>query len=166
MSSTRGNNAQGTDARGKDARGKDARGNDARGNDARGNDARGNDARGNDARGNDVQGEAVHGQAITFSPAIQGTDDLVTSKLRFLRELLEDDSFEVQRHRENILFLIHYYENGGEPPPRGQRMWLVDGKVVNQKPVFPPMGSAIWPEEGPFPQQLGQSFRQSSPSAF
>jgi len=118
--------------------------------------------RGKDAKGNDAQGEAAHRQAITFSPAIQGTDDLVTRKLRFLRQLLEDDSYEVQRHRENILFLIHYYENGGEPPTPGQRMWLVDGKVVDQKPVFPAMGSAIWPEEGPFPQQLGQS----RPSAF
>ena len=137
-----------------------------RANNAQGNDAQGNDAQGNDARGKDAKGEAAHGQAITFSPAIQGTDDLVTLKLCFLRRLLENDSYEVQRHRENILFLIHYYENGGEPPPRGQTMWLVDGKVVDQKPVFPVMGSAIWPEEGPFPQQLGQSFRQSSPSAF
>jgi hypothetical protein len=85
---------------------------------------------GKDAQGKDAQGEATHGQAIRFSPAIQGTEDLVTLKLHFLRQLLGDDSYEVQRHRENILFLIHYYENGGEPPTPGQRMWLVDGKSL------------------------------------
>ena len=121
----------------------------------------GKGAQGKDAQGKDLQGEAAHGQAIKFSPAIQGTEDLVTLKLHFLRQLLEDNSYEVQRHRENILFLIHYYENGGAPPPRGQTMWLVDGKIVDQMPTWA-KGSAIWPEEGPFRQQLGQS----SPSAF
>jgi len=61
----------------------------------RGKEVKRKDAKGNDTQGNNTKGEAAHRQAITFSPAIQGTDDLVTLKLCFLRRLLENGSYEV-----------------------------------------------------------------------
>jgi hypothetical protein len=64
-----------------------------------------------------------------------------------LHQALEDNSpFSFPRQRKNIEFLIHYYENGGEVPPPGQVMWLLDGKVVGEMPRELPEGSAMWRE--------------------
>ncbi|KAK1762911.1 hypothetical protein QBC33DRAFT_550947 [Phialemonium atrogriseum] len=88
-------------------------------------------------------------QPLCFSPAIQGHFDLVAFKLKLMREALEDNVMVWQRHRKNILFLIDYYENGGEVPPPGKTMWIFDGKVVDQPPTPPwPVTSAAWAEEG------------------
>jgi hypothetical protein len=85
------------------------------------------------------------GQAITFAPACIGTSIVDAEfKLRYLRELLKDESLQFQR--KNIEFLIHYYENGGKVPPLGQTIWLLDGKVVNKMPEKVSKGSAMWAE--------------------
>jgi hypothetical protein len=85
------------------------------------------------------------GQAITFAPACIGTSIVDAEfKLRYLREVLEDESLQFQR--KNIEFLIHYYENGGKVPPLGQTMWLLDGKVVDKMPEKVSKGSAMWAE--------------------
>jgi hypothetical protein len=85
------------------------------------------------------------GQATTIAPAYIGTSTINAEfKLRYLRELLKDESAQFQR--KNIEFLIHYYENGGEIPPPGQTMWLLDGKVVDKMPEKVSKGSAMWAE--------------------
>jgi hypothetical protein len=85
------------------------------------------------------------GQAITFAPACIGTSIVDPEfKLRYLREVFEDESLQFQR--KNIEFLIHYYENGGKAPPLGQTMWLLDGKVVDKMPEKVSKGSAMWAE--------------------
>jgi hypothetical protein len=85
------------------------------------------------------------GQAIVFAPACIGTSIVDAEfKLRYLREVLKDESLQFQR--KNIEFLIHYYENGGKVPPLGQTMWLLDGKVVDKMPEKVSKGSAMWAE--------------------
>ena len=86
------------------------------------------------------------GQSITFAPACIGTS-IVNEEymLRCLRKELKDES--LQDQRKNIEFLIRYYENGGKIPAPGQTIWLLDGKVVDKKPMEIPEGSVVWAEE-------------------
>jgi hypothetical protein len=74
----------------------------------------------------------------------------VESKLRYLRKVLEEDAFQ----RKNIELLIHYYQNGGEVPPPGQVMWLLDGEFVDEIPEKVSEGSAAWAEAACGPRQL------------
>jgi hypothetical protein len=99
------------------------------------------------------------GQPITFAPACIGTSIVDAEfKLGYLRKMLEDESFQSQRQRKNIEFLIHYYENGGKVPPPGQTMWLLDGKVVDKMPEKISEGSAMWAEEVCLPLTLTNSY--------
>jgi hypothetical protein len=87
------------------------------------------------------------GRSVTFAPAPAciGTSIVDAKfKVRYLRKALEDESLQFQR--KNIEFLIHYYENGGELPPPGQTMWLLDGEVIDKMPEGIPKGSALWAE--------------------
>lgn len=72
--------------------------------------------------------------------------DVVALKLDCYREKLEDESVISRRHHKNFEFLIHYYENGGKPPPSGKFMWILDGKIIDKPPEKIPEGSALWPE--------------------
>ena len=97
----------------------------------------------------------AQGQAITFAPATIGTSIVDAEfKLGYLRKALDDGSIQSQRQRKNIEFLIHYYENGGNVPPPGQTMWLLDGKVIDKMPEKIPEGSTVWAEEVCLPLTL------------
>jgi|SRR5271170_2804607 len=87
---------------------------------------------------------STQSQVTTISLADLGTQKEIEFRIQSLRRDLEDETLAFQR--KNIEFLIHYYENGGKIPPRGQIMWLLDGKVVDKMPetVFRP--SALWAE--------------------
>ena len=60
-------------------------------------------------------------QGITFAPVCIRTFIVDAEfKLRYLRDVLKDESLQFQR--KNIEFLIHYYENGGKVHPLGKTM--------------------------------------------
>lgn len=85
------------------------------------------------------------GQDTTPSPApamhptlsAPAAAERVAVKLDFFRRTLADPPHYMEPHRANLLFLVKYYENGGEEPAPGESRWIMDGEILDSEPTFP-----------------------------
>lgn len=107
----------------------------------------------------EVLAQALQGLLVTMAEQRPGQsaatvqDRLVAFKLDALRKLLDPaavsvgfDPRDVPLQRKNIEFVIKYYENGGQIPSQGQYMYILDGQLVDKRPVPVPEGSILWVE--------------------
>lgn len=67
----------------------------------------------------------------------------IASKLRAYKEWVINPPFPMEYHRENLLFLIDHYENGGSLPPFGQTRWVQQGKLLDHKPTEPTTAATL-----------------------
>lgn len=44
-----------------------------------------------------------------------------------------DLPYNKEYHRDNLLFLVRYYENGGEEPAPVESRWIMDGKILDSE---------------------------------
>jgi hypothetical protein len=67
----------------------------------------------------------------------------IAIRLDSYRKILADRPSYMESNRDNILFLLRYYENGGEEPAPGETRWIMDGKILDYKPTFPTPSPAL-----------------------
>ncbi|OAA60455.1 hypothetical protein SPI_05579 [Niveomyces insectorum RCEF 264] len=103
----------------------------------------------NTANDNDTYAKSAAAAAAVATDPFAGLRD---RKLARLRKTLDEDATAARVQRKNIEFLIRYYENGGRVPQPGETIWLVDGRIVPERPKAYVPGAQVWPESGLFYQ--------------
>lgn len=87
--------------------------------------------------------QLVQGQGATSSSGYPTAAEHIALKIDAFRQWLIDPPYTMEYHRDNLLFLISYYENGGTEPPPGQTRWIMDGKILDYEPTFPTPSPAL-----------------------